>query len=101
MEEQEAEFLYWRIEASADTPGGVEETAVEGVETDVEDARHDEREAYFDGSRVTSPAYRGDLLGPGHSLEGPAVVDAKNSTVVLPPGAELTVTDLGNFHILP
>lgn len=101
MEEQEAEFLYWRIEASAETTGGVEETAVEAIERDLEDARHGQRNAYFDGERMESPAYRGDRLSPDHVVDGPAIVDAKNSTVVLPPGCELTVTEFGNYHITP
>lgn len=101
MDDQAIEFLYWRVEASAETRGSIGEATVETTDLDVEEAVHQEREAHFDGSVQTTPAYRGDRLGPGHSIDGPAMVDAKNTTVVLVPGSELTVTEYGNYHIIP
>jgi N-methylhydantoinase A/oxoprolinase/acetone carboxylase beta subunit len=44
--------------------------------------------------------YDGDLLDPGMRLDGPAIIETKGGTVVVPPGAELWVDDYGNLVIL-
>jgi len=43
--------------------------------------------------------YAGELLDPGMSFDGPAIVETKGSTVVVHPGNELTVDDYGNLVI--
>jgi N-methylhydantoinase A len=43
--------------------------------------------------------YAGELLEPGMSFDGPAIVETKGSTVVVHPGNELTVDDFGNLII--
>ncbi len=43
--------------------------------------------------------YTGELLEPGMSFQGPAVVETKGTTVVVHPGNELVVDDYGNLHI--
>ena len=43
--------------------------------------------------------YIGELLEPGMSLDGPAIVETRSSTVVVHPGNELTVDDYGNLII--
>jgi len=96
MDEQGVEFLYWRVEAIGETGGG-DAAAPAGTEGRTPDPTT--REAYFDGSVVTAPAYRPANLPPGFGADGPAFVDAKNTTVVIPPGAHLTITDRGNFHV--
>jgi len=58
-----------------------------------------EREAHFDGDVRACPAYRASELAPGDAFSGPAFVDSATTTVVLPPDAELTVTDRGNYRI--
>lgn len=46
-----------------------------------------------------SSIYIGELLEPGMSFEGPAVVETEGTTVVVHPGNQLTVDDYGNLHI--
>jgi N-methylhydantoinase A len=43
--------------------------------------------------------YAGDLLEPGSSFEGPAIVETSGSTVVVHPGNEVAVDDYGNLII--
>jgi N-methylhydantoinase A len=43
--------------------------------------------------------YAGELLDPGMSFDGPAIVETKGSTVVVHPGNELAVDDYGNLII--
>jgi N-methylhydantoinase A len=43
--------------------------------------------------------YIGELLEPGMTFGGPAIVETRNSTVVAHPGNELTVDDYGNLII--
>jgi N-methylhydantoinase A len=43
--------------------------------------------------------YAGELLDPGMSFDGPAIIETKGSIVVVNPGNELTVDDYGNLVI--
>jgi N-methylhydantoinase A len=43
--------------------------------------------------------YAGELLDPGMSFDGPAIIETKGSTVVVHPGNELAVDDYGNLII--
>jgi N-methylhydantoinase A len=43
--------------------------------------------------------YDGDLLEPGMSFAGPAIVEESGSTTVVMPGMPCTVDDYGNVHI--
>jgi N-methylhydantoinase A len=47
----------------------------------------------------TSDVYDGALLEPGMSLDGPAIIETKGSTVVVHPGNALTVDEYGNLII--
>jgi N-methylhydantoinase A len=56
------------------------------------------RQAYFpDEGRLEVPVYEGASLAPGTTLEGPLLVTEPITTVVVPPGVSLRVTDLGNY----
>jgi N-methylhydantoinase A len=99
VQEQDVEFLHWRVEATGETgTDDISPTDIDGTEEDEVEPRS-ERDAYFDGSIRSCAAYRATDLAPGDILSGPAFVDSATTTVVVPPGAELTVTDRGNYHI--
>ncbi|ELK44404.1 N-methylhydaintoinase (ATP-hydrolyzing) A, partial [Haloferax sp. BAB-2207] len=49
------------------------------------DARKDTREAFFDGAFRETPVYDRDGLGAGTTVEGPAILEQHESTVVVPP----------------
>jgi N-methylhydantoinase A len=57
------------------------------------------REAYFDGTMVPTDVYRYELLLPGNALRGPAIIDADQTTAVIPPGATATVDEHRNLRI--
>jgi len=97
QEDQSVEFLYWRVEATGETGTRIHSSAT-GAEH-VSDARYDTRDAFFDGETRTAQAYRADRLAPEHSVDGPAFVDANNTTIVLPPDSQLTITEMGNYHV--
>ncbi len=46
-----------------------------------------------------SPIYDGALLAPGDRMQGPAVIETTDTTVVVHPGRSLAVDAFGNFEI--
>jgi N-methylhydantoinase A len=59
------------------------------------------RQAYFKhaGGFIETPCYYSDRLQPGNSITGPALIEAPDTTVVVPPGAKLTVDAYENYLI--
>ena len=43
--------------------------------------------------------YDGDVLEPGMSFIGPAIIEESGTTVVIPPGLPCHLDDYGNYHI--
>lgn len=56
------------------------------------------RKAFFGAWREV-PVYAMEQLAPGHALEGPAIVEAETTTVVLNDGDRVGVNDLGWLDI--
>ena len=54
--------------------------------------RKGEREAYFPGGRRVVPVFDRYTLEPGARVDGPAILEERESTLVVPPerGAEVT-----------
>ena len=57
------------------------------------------RKAYFGGWRDI-PVYAFDKLQPGHSLEGPAIIEAETTTVLIDSGDCVSVNALGWLDIM-
>lgn len=57
------------------------------------------REAYFGGALTRAHVYRADQLAPGDVLRAPAIVEARETTVVVPPGAQARIDALHNLRI--
>jgi N-methylhydantoinase A len=57
------------------------------------------RKAYFGGWRDV-PVYAFDTLQPGHSLEGPAIIEAETTTVLVDTGDRVSVNALGWLDIM-
>src|SRR5205823_536519 len=75
--------------------GEIDAAAVEEIAADFH--RSYEREYTY---RLDAPVeFVGELLEPGMSFDGPAIVESRSSTVVVHPGNELTVDDYGNMII--
>jgi N-methylhydantoinase A len=64
------------------------------------DARKGRRAVdYADEGIHEADLYVGELLEPGMGFEGPAIVEASSSTVVVHPGNEVEVDDFGNLIV--
>ena len=59
----------------------------------------DHREAFFDGQFQETPVYERDRLQVGTTVEGPAILEGGESTVVVPPEWEGTVDERGTFEV--
>ena len=60
-----------------------------------DDARKDSREATFADGTHQAPVYDRDGLAVGRTVEGPAIVEGTESTVVIPPAWNAVVRDDG------
>jgi N-methylhydantoinase A len=60
-----------------------------------------QREVYWRelGGKHSTDIYRGEDLGAGSEVAGPAIIELPVTTVVLPPGANAKVDSLGNIVI--
>ena len=60
------------------------------------DAERRERNVFFpDHGFVPTAVLHRDALGPGAALDGPAIIESMDSTVVLPPGWRLIAAESG------
>ncbi|HEY6055554.1 MAG TPA: hydantoinase/oxoprolinase family protein, partial [Gaiellaceae bacterium] len=85
------EALNWRVVSSGPAP------AV-GLWTHVPAHAHtrtspSERDVFFPGGRRAVPVYDRYALEPGARLDGPAIVEERESTLVVPPGRAAEVTE--------
>ena len=98
MKWRAAEFLTFRLKVTA-PPRPLVMTAQAKATGSVEAARRGSRACLFDGSpaRVDTPAYDWDQMGPGHRVVGPALIDDKTTTVMVPPGFACEVDPYHNL----
>ncbi len=92
----EPEVMTWRVRLLGPTPRIlVRARAAAGP------ARKGRRPAWFAeaGGFVETTAYDRYRLGPGDSFRGPAVVEERESTMVVGPGARATVDRVGNLVV--
>jgi N-methylhydantoinase A len=64
-----------------------------------EGAEARERRVRFRDGWASASIRRRSALAPGTGLKGPAVVEGRDSTVLVPPGAEAVVTDHGALRL--
>ena len=57
------------------------------------------RRVHFAGAFVDTPIHRRDALGVGSVIEGPAIVEQSDSTIVVDPGAVAVTDRFGNIVI--
>jgi N-methylhydantoinase A len=57
------------------------------------------RSIYLDGGWTEAPVYDFDALAPGQRIAGPAIVESAMTTVLLRPGDDTRVTELGWLEI--
>lgn len=66
------------------------------AESDAKKAIKGERTIFTEPGGRSTPVYDRKLLGPGHNLEGPALVESEHTTVYLPFGWGMSVDEYNN-----
>jgi N-methylhydantoinase A len=92
------EFLTFRLKVTA-APRPMEISVPARAAGGVEAARRGSRLCLFDGNakRVETAAYDWDRMKPGHKITGPALVDDKTTSVLVPPGFSCEVDAYRNL----
>jgi len=97
--ELQVEALNWRVTVSAPPP------PLDLVlrQPEAGEARKGERLAYFPEAEgyLQTPVYNRYALAAGATLQGPAIVEERESTLVVGPGARITVDDYGTLMVEP
>ncbi len=96
---EEVEVVNWRLSAIGTGPELVLPRQTEGGSLDA--AQKGRRAAYFPekGGYVETPVYDRYRLSPGVELCGPAIVEERESTTVLPPGCGGRVDEFGSLLV--
>jgi N-methylhydantoinase A/acetophenone carboxylase len=65
--------------------------------SDPSTARKGERAVYWPENKTykTTPIYAYELLRPGNTMEGPAVVEGEYTTLVIPAGMKFSIDERG------
>jgi len=95
--QQPVEFVNFRAVHTYPLPRPAVTPAARATGT-LDDARIDERRAYFDGF-VPTTIYERARLPLGVRLAGPAIVEQSDTTTVIPPGVAVRVDDAGNLRL--
>ena len=91
-----AELLHWRLAASG---GRVGAAPVAAATVGGADAGRGTRPVWFDGGFLDAQVVDADALGADASVDGPAVLQAPTTTILLGPGDTLTAAGAETFVI--
>jgi N-methylhydantoinase A len=96
----DAEALNWRVIVSGPRPT-IQMAPTAGVQVPVEATRKGQRPAYFPETSgyLDCPVYDRYQLTPEMALRGPAIIEERESTVVVGPGARVEVDAYQNVVI--
>ena len=96
--EEPVEIVTWKLSAIGGAP---RVSLAKAAATADGNARKGERPAYFPerGGFVDTPVYDRYALSAGTIITGPAIVEERESTTVLPPGATATVDAYANLIV--
>jgi N-methylhydantoinase A len=92
------EALNWRLVASGETPN-LDLRSSQPVSTDIEEAKKSSRPVYFPiwGEMRPCNIFDRKRLTPGSMIEGPAIVEESESTIVIPPNWSAHMDELLNL----
>ena len=91
------EAITWRVTAEGPAPKLDIREASEG--SNQRPAGKGSRPAYFEDRFVDTPVYDRYALRPGDRIAGPAIVEEREATTIVPPGDVLTVDDSLSLRI--
>jgi N-methylhydantoinase A len=94
------EVVNWRLVVSGPRPE-LRLAAGEGGSASADDALKGHRRAYVHEAREYQqvPVYDRYRLAPGAALHGPAIVEERESTVIVGPRGRVTIDDLRNLRV--
>jgi N-methylhydantoinase A len=94
------EAITWRVVASGPKPE-LRLRFASGANSDPAQARKSARPAYFPelGGMAETPVYDRYRLGPGAAFAGPAIVEERESTLIVGPGARCRVDEQWNLVV--
>ena len=95
------EAVTFRCRVSSDTPKPNLQVATQLRRELPATAIRSERTVYWaeTSKRTSTAVFDGDVLEPGHRIEGPAIVETTDTTVVVRPCQSLLVDAFGNFEL--
>jgi N-methylhydantoinase A len=96
--DEPVEIVTWKLSVVGGTP---RVSLAKAATTSDRNPRKGERPAYFPerGGFVETPVYDRYALTAGTAIMGPAIVEERESTTVLPPGARATVDAYANLMV--
>ncbi|RMF33557.1 MAG: hydantoinase/oxoprolinase family protein, partial [Alphaproteobacteria bacterium] len=99
-EEEPIQLVTFRLQATGVVPKS-EITRHPPADTDPEEARFGSRTVWLPerGGRTDVPLYQRAGLGPGHRIDGPAIVEQMDSTTLILPGQSAQVDEYLNIVI--
>jgi N-methylhydantoinase A len=91
--------VHWRLRATAQERPVFAFAPIGDDAADPAGARKGQRPAWFPetGGFTDCPVYDRYRLRAGHRIEGPAIIEERESTIVLPPGSAAWTDDRGNI----
>jgi N-methylhydantoinase A len=98
--QEEVEIVALRVDTRGVRPKPDLRDAAAG-DGDASQARIATRAVYMEEhrDRVDTPIYAGDRMLPGHTVEGPAIIQERDTTVVAYPGDQIRVLPDGSYEI--
>jgi N-methylhydantoinase A len=94
--DQDVEFLNWKVRAR----GLLEKPSLDGPLAAPEPLPAGSRSAVFPGhGAIETPTVRGGDLAAGWSMSGPVLIQQPITTIVVPPGWHVRVTNQGSYLI--
>lgn len=96
------EAVNWRVLVSGPSPELPLDRLSTGEGFSLDDARKSERSVYLPETRSYRPVpvYDRYRLGPGVELSGPAIVEERESTAIVPSDASARVDEIHNLRII-
>ena len=91
------EIVNWKVEATGPDTGLQSGYRMVGNVPSAETARKNTRRAWFGETAHDCPVYDRYALAAGTAIEGPALVEERESTCVIGPGETARVDDAGNL----
>ncbi len=95
----ETEMINVRVAACGRVAPPVRNVVGNGAGRDASRYVKGRRNVYFEEASdfVSTSIYDGDHMTAGNIVHGPAVIEESTTTIVVPPGARLEVTDYGDY----